>query len=817
MRKYFDKYKYDKKIMWVMIIILCCLYFLRAFNLEQDLPPWEIGHYQPADEGAYCFLAINYEKFGTISPTYENGVVAENFVEKSFFLRNNFLGNIVSILGFELLGNNYWGMRVPYLIIGALNLFILALILLEIRKLYLEQPARPAWEILAVFMMLCCDFMMFLLTRTVETSAIRMLFVLLVYYVYLLFHRKRQVGFFIMGGLVTASVFLVYVTNVFLYLACGILLLFIWKKEGIKNFLKNSVCFVCGCLVIFAICEVYYVSIWNTEALLNALKSVREFSSQSGYEIAGGGIGFIKSIFQNGISFFSSNIFLYNLPIAAGFVLTLPFVVYKIIKEYDDKAMFLIFIILSFLIQTLAVNDYISRKFILIYPLVVAYYLLIYYKKGEYKNLISKVFETKKGKIIGSIYSLSVALYVICIVWYRLFHTINSGSTDYTPRFKLFICVCGLIPALAVVASFTYRFLTKKVDFSKDIMFAFVSIVFLNIVLLLKFVILNPTYSERDAMKELAQIVDGKYVVGSYQVGYGLYNNMLPVVTTPDEIVKMMEGDEEILLLDYEDKHAGMRNYFDNYLFLDSEYTAYPIWHIQRKFQSFGQKRNMCIYKIKKKDEVIKEYQELNIVDNNQNKLYISSMGNCYNNINDDIYVDILGNIYGDIYSNIYGDIQGDIYGDIYGNIYGDIYGNVWGEQYGKVYGHVKSPNNRIDEGSKNEGIEGAIRKYYRKVYSKEIKDSLLKEYEEQIKKEEMTFEEVIFDILNVKVYTEKYESSESYITQLYLELLDRSMAKSEFDDWIHALQNGMTREAILEQFIFSEEFKEQYKKIDKD
>ena len=85
------------------------------------------------------------------------------------------------------------------------------------------------------------------------------------------------------------------------------------------------------------------------------------------------------------------------------------------------------------------------------------------------------------------------------------------------------------------------------------------------------------------------------------------------------------------------------------------------------------------------------------------------------------------------------------------------------------------------------------------------------------VPKEEMTFEEVIFDILNVKVYTEKYESSESYITQLYLELLDRSMAKSEFDDWIHALQNGMTREAILEQFIFSEEFKEQYKKIDKD
>ncbi len=815
MQKCIEKCKENRNIMWIMVIILCCLYFLRVFNLEQDLPPWEVGYYQPADEGAYCFLAINYEKFGAIAPTYDNEVVAENFVEKSFFLRNNFIGNLASILGFELLGNNYWGMRVPYLIIGALNFFVLALILLKIRKLYIEQTAKPAWEILAAFTMLCFDFMMFILTRTVETSAIRMTFVLLVYYVYLLCQEKRQIGFFIMGGLATASVFLVYVTNAFLHLACGILLLCIWKREGFKKFLHNCIWFVCGCLAVFALCEVYYILIWDTEALLNALKSVREFSTQSGYEIAGSRIGFIKSIFQNVISFFSSNVFLYNLPIAAGFVLTFPFVLYKTIKDNDDKALFLISIILSFMIQTLVVNDYIWRKFIIIYPMVIVYFLMMYYKKDEYKNLISKVFSTKKGKIIGSLHSLLVALYVVYIVWHRLYHTINSGATDCTPRFKFFICVLGLVPALVVVACFTYRFWTMKLDFSKDILFAFTSVVFVNVVLLLKFVVLNPTYSERDAMIELAQVVDGKYVIGSYQVGYGLYNDMLPVVTSPNEIVQMMEGDNEILLLDYEDRDTGMRNYLDNYIFSNSEYTAYPIWHIQRKFQTFGQKRNMCIYKIKKKNEVIKEYQDIKIVDNNQSILYNNIIGDYYDNINDDIYVDILGSIYGDIRGDIYGDIRGDIYGNIYGDIYGDIYGNIWGERYGDIHGQIKSPDDGTEESLSYEGAEGAIKKYYRKAFSEEIERELLQEYRELIREGEMTLQEVLYDILNTNEFIERYESSESYISQLYREVLGRSMNKSEFNDWIRVLQRGTTREDILEQFVFSEEFKEQCKQIE--
>lgn len=815
MQKYIDQCKENRNLMRAMVIILCCLYFVRAFNLEQDLPPWEIGYYQPADEGAYCFLAINYEKFGSIAPAYDNAAVAENYVEKSFFLRNNFIGNLVSILGFEWLGNNYWGMRVPYLIIGAFNFLVLALILLKIRKLYLRQTERPAWELLAIFIMLCCDFTVFLLTRTVETSAIRMSFVLLVYYVYLLSGKKAQAGFFIMGGLATASVFLVYVTNAFLYLACGILLLFIWKTEGFKKFLQKSICFIGGCLVVFALCEAYYIGIWDTEALMNALKSVREFSSQSGYEIAGNRIGLIKSVLQNGISFFSSNVFLYNLPIAAGFILTLPYVLYKMLKDKDDHAIFPVFIILSFMMQTLVVNDYIFRKFIIVYPMIIVYFLMVYYRKDEYKEWISKVFSTKKGKIIGSSYSLLVACGMLSIVWYRLYYTINDSATDYTFGFKLFIFVLGLVPALIIIAGFTYRCWTSKLDFTKGIMFAFTTIVFMNAALLLKFVLINPTYSERDAMKELAQIVDGKYVIGSYQVGYVLYNDMLPVVATPNEIVNMMEGDEDILLLDYEDKDIGMRNYFDNYIFKNSEYTAYPIWHIQRKFQTFGQKRNMCLYKIKKKEEVIKEYQEANIVDINQNMLYANNIGDYYSDINDDIYVDILGNIYGNIYGDIYGDIQGDIYGDIYGNIHGDIYGDIWGEKYGKIYGDIKSPTKAMRAGLEYKGIEGAIRKYYRLVYAEEIQTSLLKEYEEQMVKENMTLQEVVFDILNVKTYIDRYESNESYIAQLYMEILGRSMNKSEFDSWIFTLQHGINRELVLEQFVFSEEFRDQCKKIE--
>ena len=276
-----------------------------------------------------------------------------------------------------------------------------------------------------------------------------------------------------------------------------------------------------------------------------------------------------------------------------------------------------------------------------------------------------------------------------------------------------------------------------------------------------------------------------------------------------------MEGDNEILLLDYEDRDTGMRNYLDNYIFSNSEYTAYPIWHIQRKFQTFGQKRNMCIYKIKKKNEVIKEYQDIKIVDNNQSILYNNIIGDYYDNINDDIYVDILGSIYGDIRGDIYGDIRGDIYGNIYGDIYGDIYGNIWGERYGDIHGQIKSPDDGTEESLSYEGAEGAIKKYYRKAFSEEIERELLQEYRELIREGEMTLQEVLYDILNTNEFIERYESSESYISQLYREVLGRSMNKSEFNDWIRVLQRGTTREDILEQFVFSEEFKEQCKQIE--
>lgn len=65
------------------------------------------------------------------------------------------------------------------------------------------------------------------------------------------------------------------------------------------------------------------------------------------------------------------------------------------------------------------------------------------------------------------------------------------------------------------------------------------------------------------------------------------------------DIQYLMESNENILLIDYECDSEGMKNYFDNYIFSDSNNTLEPIYLIKRNFMTFGQMRNFCLYKIK--------------------------------------------------------------------------------------------------------------------------------------------------------------------------------------------------------------------------
>jgi hypothetical protein len=123
----------------------------------------------------------------------------------------------------------------------------------------------------------------------------------------------------------------------------------------------------------------------------------------------------------------------------------------------------------------------------------------------------------------------------------------------------------------------------------------------LNILLSVKYVYANHTFTEEQVMINLGKIADNKYVFGEYENGYSLYNNIKPVLNTYTKIGHYMENDEAEYYFDYYIDDKSFPLYFSNVVFKDSEYTVTPVAVFQRNFKTFGQARSVALYrKIKK-------------------------------------------------------------------------------------------------------------------------------------------------------------------------------------------------------------------------
>jgi len=217
-------------------------------------------------------------------------------------------------------------------------------------------------------------------------------------------------------------------------------------------------------------------------------------------------------------------------------------------------------------------------------------------------------------------------------------------------------------------------------------------------------------------MIQLGNIAENNYVLGEYENGFTLYNDIVPVLDTYENLKQYMEEDTSLLYFDYSDKYdSSQRYFFDDTLFADSDYTVTLMAQFPRAYQTFGKKRDMALYRIVLKHEAVELYRanfdNLNpiqrielahlqfehgayqpgaVFGKEPSNPYPDLYGDQIGDIRTDIYVNVDGNIYGDIIANIYGDVHGDIYGNIYGEIYGKIYGKIYGMDFSQEKGIAK-------------------------------------------------------------------------------------------------------------------------------
>ena len=700
-------------------LIIACL-GARFLFLEADPPAWGVSFYQPADEGPYAYLAINYKTYGTLDPSTEQIGGHATWVSENFIM--NIVGNLCNIAGFKILGNNYFGLRVPYVIISFINYILVAVLLNKMRKRYRPDDNQAIDWMLIILLWIAVDFSLLLSSRYVEPSAVRMTLTLLIAIIFVSLPKSDRLRYFITGFLITFSCFLVYITNVFLYLAIGVVLLYIAYIKGARSFIRSMIWFVAGCAVCFALVELYYVMVWDTEALKNALESVLSFSEDS---MATGDTADDPSIAERlgGIAVsvlrvFSANSLIYNIPVLFAIIAACPAMFRIINRRRDIELLFLALIPISFFVQSFVAYDTVSRKMVIVFPVIICNLFATYLCYRDNCD--------KKGNTIGEISNLWIILvtFFVALVFVYRFLLFDQSCDDYTLPSVVIVFVLEFMPT-AVFASVYVALHKKNInidgatnnqvsrffwadsndqtsmlvetnDYNRErfnkfsvshIKWAGILIAMMCVCNLMYdyiYIWHSPSYGEKDAMIKMADYVNDQYVLGGgFQLGYTLYNNMRPVVTSPRETMKQSDTEEKTMVFEYSNEKGKMDSYFNRAYFKKTKRRFIPDYTVERQYKAFGHARDMCIYRVcaaddyasflrerAKKDKVKYPSKKKNIKGSDIDRITcLDVYGDIHGNINHDLYGDVYGNIYGDVNATIHGSVMGEIFGTVNGSI----------------------------------------------------------------------------------------------------------------------------------------------------
>lgn len=576
----------------LLIIVWILLFSCRILYLDSDLPAWGKINYQPIDEGAYSHLAINIINTGTINPDIENESL--NFFTAPH-VRTNFIGNLFTYIGIKLLGDNYYGLRIGSIITMFINSLLMLLVLTKLHERYSVDKKKSRRIIISIMFYSAFDFSSIVASRVNETSIYRMLFVLLSIFVFV--YMEKQVGwrFFLIGFLSVFSTFGIYITNIYLVVATGLVALFVIFERDKKKTVKSWIAYFAGGSLAFILCEVYFIVFWKTTIIKNTLEVFSSFSSVSGY----GNAYSIRSFIKTSISFCANNFNLYNIGVFFLFLIAIPKIVFYIKKHKDVNIFFIFSIYILLFLQTFISEDYVRRKYIMVVPIM---YIIIYlfFIIPKEKIIIS---QKKYYNLYNLSYVLLCSIISLSVIAFRLLIVRDRTRNDFSILDKQILCMVSVIIIIILCHACIYHIFKRNKKYVNAFLISAIIIsIFTNIYMDYNYIFKNPTFTEKELMVGLKDLqLESNCIVGVFMIGYTLYNDYTPIINNYKEMRKILVKDPNFFYLDYaiEDNPGMIRQI--NSIMKGTKYKLVPVKEFNRDFQTFGLKRNITLYKVVKK------------------------------------------------------------------------------------------------------------------------------------------------------------------------------------------------------------------------
>jgi hypothetical protein len=479
--------------------------------LDADVPDWRLTEYSPIDEFAYAIPAFDLNLYGSWVHQAAPWAPIEG-------LPMNAAQNLVAAATIGLVGHDFFGLRASSVVFGLVTFLGLIAVVRQQAEAARRLDGIAATLATAVTVgagvLLLADFSSLLSGRIVEPTITRLAATTLVLF---LVGRgtflgpshsvARSAAF---GAVVAGAVLFVYIYNLFLVPAALITLAWWAHRSGSWPLVvRHGAAFLAGAL---AVAVVYFALVYAiygqtpTEWYRVWLGSFANSNRATGVSI------------DKALSILGANVFRLD-PVFLGlFLASLPVFVWNLRRRATPSGVLIGIGLAFFVLQAAFVADYPTRKFVAVMLFAVPIVASGVLHFGAFRAWVVE----RPERVIAAGLWLAATI-AVTVFEYRL-HPVPPN----TARLGMFVVASGLLGAAAmVVLAVSRRPVAIRIGAVALGLAVLAPLLYAD----WAFVYRQPTFTYRDAMIEVRDVVDGQVTAGGWSFGMQLYNASRPVLS----------------------------------------------------------------------------------------------------------------------------------------------------------------------------------------------------------------------------------------------------------------------------------------------
>ncbi|MBL0126318.1 MAG: hypothetical protein IPP83_02435 [Flavobacteriales bacterium] len=472
------------------LLLAVLITLLRLLVIDIDPPVRDLTDYLPKDEGFYVFPAYDL---------YERG---DAFVDHPFRLTGiPTITNVGAYLGLVVFGDNYLGLRFGSVLFALISLLCFHSLLARI------TTDRLLLNILPLIMVsdLSFGFASILVEPTIARMA--MMLVTMLWLDRILRPTPNTIGLFMHGAGSALLVLLTYPTNAFVLPACwlAIAMITFQAEGGYKRSLRAVSSHVVG--VVSGITLLLGL-IWllGYNELAQTAVTGKNFEHRVSLSPSG--------LFLDLYSMVQANIFRLNPALLLIFLGSAFFLFRRPVRRWSPALIIVAAFTIVFFAQTAFINDYPTRKLVILLPLA----LLVI--AGSFEHSLEADPRSVRGRWIG--WTLALILITGLLGQILLYHKNASFlSAQVSPAL-----LPGIVIALVVVALLLFRRAMEPASWWNArwvLCFLLVPGTWNSV----RSMIIEREYAYADFMHSLRSY-DGAVFIGAASMGFRTYNDIVP-------------------------------------------------------------------------------------------------------------------------------------------------------------------------------------------------------------------------------------------------------------------------------------------------